>query len=89
MLIEQGIILEESRRVTFTGNTTRTMAGNQHQHNWTTTKIKWKGCYCGYCGQIHQNNLIEGDNNKYILGRNCKNISGQNMEITWSTEEDS
>jgi len=35
MLTEQSPTPEEIRRIISIGNSTGTMAGNQHQHNWT------------------------------------------------------
>jgi len=39
MLIEQGLTSIETRRTLPIGDTTRTMAGNQYQYNWTIIQI--------------------------------------------------
>ena len=54
ILTKQGAAYEESRRITSIRDTKRTMAGNQHQHHWTITKIKQKRCYSGYSRLIYK-----------------------------------
>ena len=65
------------------------MAGNQYQHHRTFTKIEWDGHNSGHCRLIHEDDQTKGNNNKYIIGRNCKDLQGQNMETTWYIQEDS
>jgi len=40
MPTEQGTTPKEGRRTTSIGDTPRAMAGNQHRHHWTVTKVK-------------------------------------------------
>ena len=87
MPTEQNTTSEKSRRIIFIGNTTRTLVRNQYKYHWSTTKVKQKRCYCSYCGQIYQDGQAKSNNNKCFLRRNCKDLSGQNMENTWSTEK--
>ena len=39
MSIEQGSTSMETRRTSSIGDTTRTMAGNQYQYNWTIAQV--------------------------------------------------
>jgi len=39
MSTEQGSASTETRRTSPIGNTTRTMAGNQYQYNWTIAQV--------------------------------------------------
>ena len=39
MSTEQDLISTETRRTLPIGNTTRTMAGNQYQYNWTIAQV--------------------------------------------------
>ena len=65
------------------------MAGDQHRHHRALTKIKWNGCYSGHHRLIHKDDLTKDNNNKYIIGRNYKNLQGRYIETTWSTKKDS
>ena len=49
MPTEQSAIPKEGRRTTFIGNTPMTVAGNQHRHHQTVTKVKWNGRYSCHC----------------------------------------
>ena len=46
---EQGSTPKEGRRTLSTGNTSGTMARNQHRHYQTITKVKQDGYDSGHC----------------------------------------
>ena len=71
---EQGSIPKEDRRTPFIGNTSRTVARNQHRHYQTITKVKWDGRDSGHCRPIHENDSFKGNNNKCFIGRNSKDL---------------
>ena len=89
MPTEQSLTPKEGRRTTSIGDSERTMVRDQYQHHRTLTKIEWNGCNSGHCGQIHKDNQTKGNNNKYIIRRNYKDLQRRNMEAVWSTQEDS
>ena len=74
MLIEQSPTSTKTRRTSLTEDTTKTMAGDQYQHNWTITQVQWNGCYCGYSGLIYEDNMIKDDNNKYLFKRDSQDL---------------
>ena len=74
MSTEQSSTSKKSRRITSIGYTSRTMARNQHRYYRTSTKVKWDGHYRGHCQLIYKDDLTKGNNNEYIIGRNCKNL---------------
>ena len=74
MPAEQSSIPKEGRRTTPIGNTSRTMARDQHRYHQTFTKVKRDGCYSGYCQLIYENDLSEGNNDEYLVGRNSKDL---------------
>ena len=84
MPTKQSSTPKEGRRITSTGNSARPMARNQYRHYWTLTQIEWNRYYSGHYGLIHKDDLTKGYNDKYIIGRNHKNLQGQYMEVTWS-----
>ena len=81
MPTEQSSTPKEGRRTTSIGDSERTMARDQYQHHRTLTKIKWNGRNCDHCGLIHEDDQTEGNNNEHIIGRNCKDLQRQNMEV--------
>ena len=74
MPTKQNSTLKKGKRTTSTRDFKRTMARDQHKHHWTITKIKWNGYYSSHCGPIHKDDLTKGSNDKYIIGRNHKNL---------------
>ena len=74
MSIEQSTTHEEGRRITSFNNTRIPMERNQYQHYWSITKIQRKGCNCSDCRQVYKDDLTQGNNNKHVIGRNCKNL---------------
>ena len=49
VLTEQSSTPKEGQRTIPIGNTPRTVAGNQHRHHQTFTKVKRNGCYSRHC----------------------------------------
>ena len=47
--------IKESKRTSLIGDTEKIMAGNQHRHYYTITKIKWQEYNSGYCRLIYKN----------------------------------
>ena len=74
MPIEQSSTPKEGRRTTSIGDSKKTMARDQHRYYRTSTKIKWDGYNSGYCRLIYKDNQIEGNNDKHIIRRNCKDL---------------
>ena len=74
MPTEQSSTSKESRRITSIVYTSRAMVRNQHQYYRTSIKVKWNGCYHSHHQLIYKDNLIKSNNNKYLIGRNSKNI---------------
>ena len=89
MPTEQSPTPKEGRRITSIRDSERTIARDQYRHHRTLTKIEWNGRNSGHCGPIHEDDQTKGNNNKHIIGRNCKNLQRQNMETVWSIQEDS
>ena len=50
------------------------MVGDQYRHHQALAKIEWNGHYSGHCRLIHKDDPTKGNNNEYIIGRNCKNL---------------
>ena len=71
---EQSLTPKEGRRTTPIGNITRTMAGNQHRHHQTFTKVKQNGRYSRHCRSVYKNDLIESNNDEHFIGRNSKDL---------------
>ena len=74
MLTEQSSTPKEGRRTTPIGDSKRTMARNQYRHHRTITKVKWNGHYSGHCQLIYKDNSAKSNNDKYLTGRNSKNL---------------
>ena len=81
MLAEQSIIHEEGRRITSFNHTRRPIERNQYQHHWSITKIQWKEYNYSNCEQVYKDDSTQGNNNKHIIGGDCKDLLGWNMEI--------
>ena len=67
MLTEQSATHEKSRRTISIENNRKTMARDQYQYNWTTSKIKKQEYNCGYSGLIYQNNQAQSNNNNSFI----------------------
>ena len=89
MPIEQSSTPKEDRRTTSIRDSERTMARNQYQHYRTFTKIEWNECNSGHCRLVYEDDQTKGNNNEYIIRRNCKDLQRQNIEVTWNTQKDS
>ena len=63
--------------------TRRPMKRNQYQHHWSITKIQWKECNCSDCGQVYKDDLTQGNNNKCVIGGDCKDLPRWNIKIIW------
>ena len=74
MPTEHSLTPKKGRRTTSIGNTPRTMAGNQHRHHQTFTKVKWNGCYSRHCQLIYENDVLESNTDEYFIGRNSKDL---------------
>ena len=89
MLTKQDATYEKDWRITFFKDTRRTMARNQYQHYWSITEIQWKRHYYSHSGSIYKNGSTQGNNDKYIIERDCKDLSWWNMETTWGSKNNS
>ena len=74
MPTEQSSIPKKDRKTTSIGDSKKTMARDQYQHHRTLTKIEWNEHNSGHCGPIHKDDQTKGNNNKHIIGRNCKDL---------------
>ena len=74
MPTEQSSSSKKSRRTTFIGYISRAMARNQHRYHRISTKVKWDRCYSSNYQPIYKDNLTKGNNDKYLIRKNSKNL---------------
>ena len=87
MPTEQSPTPKEDRRITSIRDSERTMARNQYRYHRILTKIEWNRHNSGYCRPIYKDNQTKSNNNEHIIGRNRKNLQGQNLETIWNTQK--
>ena len=56
------------------GNSRRTMARHQYQHDRSIAKIKRNRCHTSNCGLFHKDDQTKSDDNKFIIRRNCQDL---------------
>ena len=71
---EQSSTPKEGQRTTPIENTPRTVAGNQHRHHQTFTKVKWNGYYSRHCRLVYEINSLESNNDEYFIKRNSEDL---------------
>ena len=50
------------------------MERNQYLHYWPITEIQQKGYNHSYCGLIYKDDLTQSNNNKCVIGGDCKDL---------------
>ena len=85
MPTKQSSTPKEGRRTTSIGNTSRTVARNQHRHYWAITKVKQDGRNSRHCRLIHKNDSFKSNDDECFIRRNSKDLQGRHLETTWNT----